>query len=71
MIEATIVRAIYSRRQLLERIVEFWNDHFNTNINTVGILRILYDRDTIRRNALGSFGELLRATAGAPAMLHP
>ena len=70
LIEATIVRAIYSRRQLLERIVEFWNDHFNTNINTVGILRILYDRDTIRPNALGSFGELLRATAGAPAMLQ-
>ena len=70
LIEATIVRAIYSRRQLLERMVEFWNDHFNTNINTVGILRILYDRDTIRPNALGSFGELLRATAGAPAMLQ-
>ena len=69
LIEATIVRAIYSRRQLFERVVEFWNDHFNTNINTVGILRVLYDRDTIRPNALGSFGELLRATAGAPAML--
>jgi uncharacterized protein (DUF1800 family) len=70
LIEATIVRAIYSRRQLYERMVEFWNDHFNTNINTVGILRVLYDRDTIRPNALGSFGELLRATAGAPAMLQ-
>ncbi len=70
LIEATIVRAIYSRRQLLERMVEFWNDHFNTNINTVGILRVLYDRDTIRPQALGSFGELLHATAGAPAMLQ-
>ena len=70
LIEATIVRAIYSRRQLFERMVEFWNDHFNTNINTVGILRVLYDRDTIRPYALGNFGELLRATAGAPAMLQ-
>jgi len=69
LVEATIIRAIYSRRQLFERMVEFWNDHFNTNINMVGILRVLYDRDTIRPNALGSFGELLRATAGAPAML--
>ena len=53
------MRAIYSRRQLFERMVEFWNDHFNTNINTVGILRVLYDRDTSGRNALGTFGELL------------
>ena len=70
LIEATIVRAIYSRRQLFERIVEFWNDHFNVNINNVGILRVLYDRDTIRPHALGSFAELLRATAAAPAMLQ-
>ena len=36
VIESTILRAIYSKRQLFERMVEFWTDHFNTDINTVG-----------------------------------
>ena len=40
---------IYSNRQLLERMVEFWTDHFNTNITTVGILKTLDDRDVYRR----------------------
>src|SRR5262249_38581951 len=26
---ATILRSVYSERQLLERMVEFWSDHFN------------------------------------------
>ena len=30
--EATITRAVYSNRQLLERMVEFWADHFHTNV---------------------------------------
>ena len=33
LIESTILRAIYSKRQLFERMVEFWTDHFNTDIN--------------------------------------
>ena len=39
LIESTILRAIYSKRQLFERMVEFWTDHFNTDIATVGILK--------------------------------
>ncbi|MGC4099392.1 MAG: DUF1800 family protein [Nitrospira sp.] len=27
--QATLLRAVYSRRQLYERMVEFWGDHFN------------------------------------------
>ena len=47
--DATITRAIYSNRQLLERMVEFWADHFNTNISIVGILKTMEVRDVYRK----------------------
>jgi uncharacterized protein (DUF1800 family) len=67
--EATITRAIYSNRQLLERMVEFWADHFNTNISLVGILKTLEVRDVYRKNALSTFATMLNASASSPAML--
>jgi uncharacterized protein (DUF1800 family) len=68
--EATITRGIYSNRQLYERTVEFWSDHFHTNINTVGIHKTFEDRDAIRKNAFGTFFQLLGASASSPAMLN-
>ena len=70
LIESTILRAIYSRRQLLERMVEFWTDHFNTDINTVGILKTADVRDVLRANALGTFPQMLVAQAKSPAMIN-
>jgi len=67
--EATIIRAIYSNRQLLERMVEFWADHFNTNITSVGIFKTLEVRDVYRQHALGTFAGMLNASASSPAML--
>ena len=67
--EATITRAIYSNRQLFERMVEFWTDHFHTNITSVGIFKTLEDRDVYRRNALSTFPAMLNASASSPAML--
>ena len=67
--EATITRAIYSNRQLLERMVEFWADHFNTNITSVGIFKTLEVREVYRRHALGTFAGMLSASASSPAML--
>lgn len=68
---ATLYRAAYSPRQLLERMVIFWTDHFNISLlSDFGIyLKPTDDRDVVRRHALGSFPELLRASAGSPAML--
>ncbi len=68
---ATIIRQIYSPRQLLERMVEFWSDHFNVPINSVqsGYFKALEDRDTIRPLALDSFENLLMGSAKSPAML--
>ena len=67
--EATLYRAAYSRKQLLERMVEFWTDHFTIYIPKVGYLKLLDDRDVVRKYALGKFPELLWASAHSPAML--
>ncbi|HET9424326.1 MAG TPA: DUF1800 domain-containing protein [Gemmatimonadaceae bacterium] len=67
--EATIYRAAFSERQLYERMVEFWSDHFNIAFTKVGYLKVIDDRDVIRRHALGRFRDLLMATAKSPAML--
>ncbi|MGH9883148.1 MAG: DUF1800 domain-containing protein [Pyrinomonadaceae bacterium] len=66
-----ILRAVYSERQLNEVMVDFWTNHFNifAGKGADRWLLISYDRDTIRPNAMGNFGELLLATAQSPAML--
>jgi uncharacterized protein (DUF1800 family) len=68
--EATLYRAAFSKRQLHERMVEFWSDHFNIWRNDVGYYKVADDRDVIRRHALGNFGDLLRASAHSPAMME-
>jgi len=72
LIEAAILRAVFSKRQLFERMVEFWGDHFNIDINN-GLdqqYKTIDDRDVIRANALGTFPALLAASAHSPAMLY-
>ncbi len=71
LIEGTLLRAIYSRRQLLERVVEFWTDHFNISVEKENCawLKVIDDRDVIRANAMGNFADLLAASATSPAML--
>ncbi len=67
----TLLRAVYSRRQLYEMMVNFWSDHFNID-QTKGdctFLKIVDDREVIRRHALGNFRDLLFASAHSPAML--
>ena len=67
---ATVYRAAFSKRQLYERMVEFWTDHFNINYEKVGYLKTLDDRDVIRKHALGKFPAMLKASAHSPAMLE-
>ncbi len=72
LIGTTIGRAIYSKRQLYEAMVEFWSDHFNIYLRKAQImpgLKIVDDRDVIRPHALGKFRDLLIASAHSPAML--
>ncbi|TFW17210.1 DUF1800 domain-containing protein, partial [Massilia arenosa] len=68
---ARLLRAIESPRQLEEVLVEFWFNHFNV-YSGKGLDRALvasYERDAIRPYVLGSFRDLLGATAKHPAML--
>ena len=71
LIAAAILRAIYSKRQLLELMVDFWTNHFNVYIyeKLDFWLKTVDDRAVIRPFALGKFGDLLAASAASPAML--
>lgn len=67
---ARVYRAAYSERQLFEKMVELWSDHFNIPIHDHLPDKIIDDREVIRAHALGRFGDLLRASAMSPAMLE-
>lgn len=67
--QAALYRAVFTKRQLYERMVEFWTDHFSIDIEKVGYLKVIDDREVIRTHALGKFGDLLKASAHSPAML--
>ncbi|MEM8711063.1 MAG: DUF1800 family protein, partial [Planctomycetota bacterium] len=65
-----ILRAVHSKRQLFERVVELWNDHFNVPFTAqdANYLRPVYEESVIRRHAMGDFPSLLNAVAQSPAM---
>jgi uncharacterized protein (DUF1800 family) len=69
--QASLLRQIYSNRQLYEVMVEFWSDHFNISMQKgdCWFLKIVDDREVIRKHALGNFRDLLHASAHSPAML--
>ena len=69
--QAKMVRAILSERQLQEVMTDFWFNHFNIYIakDSGQWYTTSYERDVIRKNALGKFGDLLLATAQSPAMM--
>jgi uncharacterized protein (DUF1800 family) len=67
---ATVLRALYSRRQLFELMVEFWSDHFNIDQSKADCRWLkTIDDAAIRRHALGKFRDLLEVSAHSPAML--
>ncbi len=69
--EARILRAVLSRRQLEQVMVNFWFNHFNIFAGQ-GLERIWignYEGQAIRPHALGRFRDLLFAVAKHPAML--
>jgi len=68
---ARVFRALYSRRQLEEVMVDFWYNHFNVFAQK-GLDHLwvgAYEEAAIRPHALGRFRDLLLATAKSPAML--
>ncbi len=69
--EAKIYRAVMSERQLEEVLTDFWFNHFNVYLDKGAgkWLTTSYERDAIRPHVLGTFEDLLKATAQHPAML--
>lgn len=69
---AALVRAAYSKRQVFEMVVSLWHDHFNVPASdySAAPVYVHYDRDVIRRHALGNFRQLLEAVATSTAMLY-
>jgi len=71
-IQARLLRAAESPRQLQEVMVDFWYNHFNVYSNK-GLTRLwvgAYEQEAIRPYTLGKFRDLLGATARHPAMLY-
>ena len=68
---AALLRAVASRWQLREVMVEFWSDHLNIDASKgeCAWLKVADDREVIRRHALGRFRDLIAASALSPAML--
>jgi uncharacterized protein (DUF1800 family) len=69
--QATLLRQVYSRRQLYEALVEFWTDHFNISVDKGDcyFLKTVDDREVVRPHAMGRFHDLLWSSAHSPAML--
>ncbi|MDY7104168.1 MAG: DUF1800 domain-containing protein, partial [Actinomycetota bacterium] len=73
LLHARIVRALTSKRQLFEVLVDFWSNHFSISLLGDGrwtSLKNQDERDVIRANALGTFADMLLASAHSPAMLR-
>ncbi len=66
-----ILRAAFSERQLEEVMTDFWFNHFNVfaGKGATAVYLTEYERDAIRPHVLGTFRDLLEATATSPAML--
>jgi uncharacterized protein (DUF1800 family) len=69
---AALMRAAYSRRQLQETLVDFWQNHFNVAIgnSTAATVYVHYNRDVIRANVLGNFRTMLEAVGQSTAMMY-
>lgn len=70
---ATWLRAVYSRRQLQEVLVDFWHNHFNVNASAeveIAASLPVYDRDVIRKNCLGNFRTFLETVGRSAAMMY-
>ncbi|MCP4662289.1 MAG: DUF1800 domain-containing protein [bacterium] len=68
----SFLRAIWSKRQLVEVLADFWHNHFNVFADDFlpGPVWVHTDRDAVRAHLLGNFRQMLEAVAKTPAMLY-
>jgi uncharacterized protein (DUF1800 family) len=76
----TLMHMTFSKKQLQEVMTWFWDNHFNTDINTTRnnadgdsvsdtVAYELLENQAFRSNALGNFRDLLEISSKSPAML--
>ena len=65
----TLIRRLFSDRQLFELLVEHFNDYIHVPLHTAWQSRVAFDRDVIRANTLGNFPDMLIASSVHPSML--
>jgi uncharacterized protein (DUF1800 family) len=72
LVDASLLRAVYSRKQLAEVLADFWHNHFNIYFwQDDGVpLLVSYNRDALRGNMFGNFRQMLEAVATHPSMLY-
>lgn len=68
--DGKLQRAVLEERQLETMLLDFWFNHFNVDAST-GLARDTVDQhdEAILPHVLGSFSDMLLATAQSPAML--
>src|SRR5207237_5908423 len=69
--QAAILRAAYSTHQLREILADFWTNHFNIYaLKAEGRVLVPTDAEqVVRPHVLGTFHDMLVASAHSPAML--
>jgi len=65
--EQWIFKMTYTKAVLREKLVFFWHNHFATSVNFAYLMQ--EQNNTIRKHALGKFGDLLHAIAKDSAMI--
>jgi uncharacterized protein (DUF1800 family) len=69
---ATLMRQIYSRRQLAELMTDFWHDHFSVfgwDFDG-GPMFVAMDRDAVQPNVFGNFRAMLQAVGESASMMY-
>jgi uncharacterized protein (DUF1800 family) len=68
---ARFKEAVSTDRPFVERLTQFWTNHFAVSVDKNVVLGLAgsLEREAIRPNVLGNFGDLLLAVESHPAML--
>ena len=70
-VSARFQQAVATERPFLERLTQFWSNHFAVSIDKQFLAGLAgsFEREAIRPHVLGNFGDLLLAAETHPAML--
>jgi len=66
-----LIYAAHTQWQVRELMVDFWHNHFNIHAGDLAIAVAMptFEREVIRKNCLGNFGQMLEGVATSTPML--